>query len=59
MNKFNEEVSHWNEYNHVVINDNLNTCYENILKIIMSEKEGAKQETNLKEIKKKVEELIK
>ena len=32
MNKFNEEVSHWNEYNYVVINDDLNMCYEKILK---------------------------
>ena len=23
MNKFNEEISHWNEYNYVVINDDL------------------------------------
>ena len=34
MNKFNEEVSHWNEYNYVVVNDDLNKCYENILNII-------------------------
>ena len=27
MNKFNEEVSHWNEYNYVVVNDDLNRCY--------------------------------
>ena len=26
MNKFNEELSHWNEYNYVVINDNLDVC---------------------------------
>ena len=24
MNKFNEEISHWNEYNYVVVNDDLN-----------------------------------
>ena len=34
MNKFNEEVSHWKEYNYVVINDDLNKCYEKILDII-------------------------
>ena len=28
MKKFNEEVSHWSEYDYVVINDNLNICYE-------------------------------
>ena len=59
MNKFNEEVSHWNEYNYVVINDDLNICYDNILKIITSEKKDIKQEQNFKEVKKKIEELTK
>ena len=30
MDKFQEEISHWNEYNYVVINDNLEKCYKNI-----------------------------
>ena len=59
MNKFNEEVSHWNEYNYVVVNDDLNKCYDKILSIIMSEKKGLSQEQNLSDIKKKVNELIK
>ena len=59
MNKFNEEVSHWNEYNYVVVNDDLYKCYENILNIITSEKKGIVQNQNLNEIKKKIEELIK
>ena len=59
MNKFNEEVSHWNEYNYVVINDDLNKCYDNILKIITSEKKDIKQEQNFNEVKKKIEELTK
>ena len=59
MNKFNEEVSHWNEYSYVVINDDLNICYDKILKIITSEKKGIKQEQNFNEIKKKIEELTK
>ena len=58
MNKFNEEVSHWNEYNYVVVNDDLNKCYNTILSIIMSEKKGLSQKQNLSEIKKKVNELI-
>ena len=58
MNKFNEEVSHWNEYNYVVINDDLNKCYDEILRIIMSEKRGVSQKQNLGEIKKKIKELI-
>jgi guanylate kinase len=59
MNKFNEEISHWNEYNYVVINDDLNMCYEKIKNIITSEKKGIREDQNYKEIKKKVEELIK
>ena len=59
MNKFNEEASHWNEYNYVVVNDDLNKCYENILNIITSEKKGIVQNQDLNEIKKKIEELIK
>ena len=58
MNKFDEEISHWNEYNYVVVNDDLNKCYNKILSIIMSEKKGLSQKQNLSEIKKKVNELI-
>ena len=59
MNKFNEEVSHWKEYNYVVVNDDLNKCYERILNIIVLEKQGKHQENNKAEIQKKVDELIK
>ena len=59
MNKFNEEVSHWNEYNYVVINDDLNTCFDKILSIIISEKKGLNQKQDLSEIKKKIDELTK
>ena len=58
MNKFNEEVSHWNEYNYVVVNDDLNKCYNTILSIIISEKKGLSQEQNFSDIKKKINELI-
>jgi len=59
MDKFNEELSHWNEYNYVVINDDLNLCYKKIKNIIDSEKKGIRQNQNNEEIKKKIEELIK
>ena len=54
MNKFNEEVSHWNESDYVVINDDLDQCYEKIKNIINSEKDGTKKDQNHKEIKKKL-----
>ena len=59
MNKFDEEISHWNEYNYVVVNDDLNKCYDKILSIIMSEKKGLSQKQNLGEIKNKIKELVK
>ena len=59
MDKFNEELSHWNEYNYVVINDDLNACYKNILDIIESEKKGLKLKQDLNEIENKIKELMK
>ena len=59
MKKFNEEVSHWNEYNYVVINDDLETCYDKILSIIMLEKKGLSQKQDSNEIKNKINELTK
>ena len=59
MKKFNEEISHWKEYDYVVVNDDLELCYNKILDIIKSEKEGISQKQNLDEINKKVKELIK
>ena len=59
MNQFNEEVSHWSEYNYIVINDDLDKCYEEISNIIISEKKGSGQKQNLNDIKKKINELTK
>ena len=59
MSKFNEETSHWNEYNYVFVNDNLDTCYEKILNVIKSEKRGERQNQNRNEIEKKIKKLIK
>ena len=58
MIKFQEEVSHWNEYNYVVVNDDLEKCYKNILNIIQKEKKGEKSSQDSNEIKKKIDELI-
>ena len=48
MEKFSEEISHWNEYNYVLINDNLEKCYEKILEIMKLEKKGIKKKTRFK-----------
>ena len=36
MTQFNEDVLHWKDYDYVVINDNLENCYEKIIKFIES-----------------------
>ena len=58
MDNFNEETSHWNEYDYVFVNDDLDTCYEKILNVIKSEKRGISQNQNTNEIEKKIKELI-
>ena len=59
MEKFVEEISHWNEYNYVLINDDLEECYEKILDIMLSEKKGIKKNQDLSVIKEKISELTK
>ena len=59
MKKFNDEISHWNEYNYVVVNDELESCYKKILDYITNEKKGISQKQNVKGISKKIEELTK
>ena len=59
MKKFHEELSHWNEYDYVFVNDNLEICYNDILKAIYSVKKGEKFNQDLNVIKKKIEQLSK
>ena len=59
MNKFYEELSHWNEYDYVFINDDLEICYNNILEVMISIKKGKKILQNLENIKEKIKELSK
>ncbi len=58
MKKFNEEISHWKEYDYIFVNDDLEECYNNILNIIVSKKKGIKQIQKIDDIEKKVKELI-
>ena len=59
MKKFNEEVSHWKDYDYVIINDDLERCYGEVLSIIKLEKKGKKKIQKKNEIKDKVKHLIK
>ena len=38
---FDEDVKHWSDYDYVLINDNLENCYKQIEKIILSNKESS------------------
>ena len=58
MIKFNEELSHWDEYNYIVVNDDLETCYNKILSVMNLEKEGKNRKQDIKEVQKRIEELI-
>ena len=58
MKKFSEEISHWKEYDYVVVNDNIDSCYNLIISIINSEKNGIKFVYNDKEIKNTINKLI-
>jgi len=59
MSQFKYDVLHWKEYQHVVINSDLEECYQTIMSIINCEKKGEKFLFDQKNIKKKVSELIK
>ena len=38
LSSFDNDVTHWNEYDHIVINDNLENCFKQIENIINSSK---------------------
>ena len=59
MKKFSEEVSHWNEYDYIFINDDLEICYNHIIELIANLKNGQKISQDMSDVKKKIEELSK
>ena len=58
MKQFEKDVKRWKNYNFVVINDNLNKCYKQILKIIKAKLKNEKIKYSKKLIKKHVQKLI-
>ena len=56
MKEFKKDLSKWREYDHVVINDDLNTCYKNIMNTI---KKSYKAKINSKLINNHVKKLLK
>ena len=58
MSQFKNDALHWKEYDHVVINSDLEKCYQTIMSIIDCEKKGKKFLFDQNKIKEKISELV-
>ena len=58
MKQFDIDVLKWNEYDFVVINDDLEKCYLEIIKILKSFKENKSLKYNKKKIEKHIKDLL-
>ena len=58
MKQFSKDVLHWNDYDYVVINDNLENCYNEVNYLIKSEIEKFNNSYDIKLIKKHIDQLI-
>ena len=58
MKQFSKDVLHWNNYDYVVINDNLENCYNEVNHLIKSEIEKFNNSYDVKLIKKHIDQLI-
>tara|TARA_Y100001958_G_C21026320_1_gene400970 strand:- start:160 stop:792 length:633 start_codon:yes stop_codon:yes gene_type:complete len=57
MNQFSRDVLHWINYDYVVINDNLETCYSKISNLIKAELNNGSKDYDIKFIRSHVEKL--
>ena len=57
MKQFSRDVLHWINYDYVVINDNLETCYSKILNLINAEIENGSKDYDQEFIRNHVEKL--
>ncbi len=58
MSKFEQDVLHWREYDYVVINDNLDMCYNEILNVIKKKINENKFFYEIEKIKAHIKSLI-
>ena len=58
MNQFSRDVLHWINYDYVVINENLQSCYSKIFNLINAEIEGGSKDYDSDFIRAHVEKLI-
>ena len=57
MKQFSRDVLHWINYDYVVINDDLDKCYNRILKLIMAEKNKDSKDYDLEFIRNHINKL--
>ena len=57
MKQFSRDMLHWINYDYVVINDDLDKCYNRILKLIMAEKNKDSKDYDLEFIRNHIEKL--
>ena len=57
MNQFNEDINHWKNYDCVVINDDLENCYNEIIKFINNKIENLDSSYDENKIKKHIVKL--
>jgi len=58
MKQFSKDVLHWDNYDYVVINDNLENCYNEVNHLIKSEIEKFNNSYDIELIKKHIDQLI-
>jgi len=58
MKQFSKDVLHWKNYDYVVINDNLENCYNEVNHLIKSEIEKFHNSYDIRLIKKHIDQLI-
>ena len=57
MNQFGRDVLHWINYDYVVINDNLESCYSKIVNLIDAEINNGSKDYDLEFIRRHIEQL--
>ena len=58
MKQFDKDILHWKNYNYVVINDDLNTCYEKISIILDAELNNKKSDYDKISVENHIKKLI-
>ena len=58
MRQFSKDILHWIDYDYVVVNDNLENCYNEVNNLIKSEMDKVSNSYNIELIKKHINQLI-